>query len=189
MEASRVWPLGGPAAPRKRGQQMGRRRDTIPKPRRPEPGSGASTRGWPARGGGAATNTGVPTKHLRLKLVLGPCFTFVTSVACCLILFRAMGSDDESMSDDGSQRTAGNMLDSVPVEIDGASVQKLRCKLCNSKATELSPLASSDDMYIKYIEWRLYHKKKLQNKIVSKVPRGRLCNWCPKTFYSLGVGR
>ena len=43
------------------------------------------TREFRARGGGAATNEGVPTQHLRLKLVLGPCFTFVTSVASCLI--------------------------------------------------------------------------------------------------------
>ena len=97
-----------------------------------------------------------------------------------------MASDDESVSDDGSHRTAGHFLDSVPVEIDSDCVQKLRCKLCSAKATELSPLASSDDVYIKYIEWRLYHKKKIQGRIVSRVPRGRLCNWCPKTFFALG---
>ena len=49
----------------------------------------------------------------------------------------AMGSDDESVSDDGSRRTAGNFSDSVLVEIEGASAE----------ANELSPLASSSHMY------------------------------------------
>ena len=49
----------------------------------------------------------------------------------------AMGSDDESVSDDGSRRTAGNFSDSVLVEIEGAS----------AKATELSLLAPSSHMY------------------------------------------
>ena len=42
-----------------------------------------------------------------------------------------MGSDDEqSMSDcDGSVATANTMLDSVPVDVKGAYVSKLRCKL------------------------------------------------------------
>ena len=97
-----------------------------------------------------------------------------------------MGSDDESVSDDGSRRTAGHFLDSVPVEIEGPHVAKLRCKLCSARATELSPLALSSDLYPIYIEWRLYAKKKIQERIVSKAPRGRLCNWCPKTYYSLG---
>ena len=97
-----------------------------------------------------------------------------------------MGSDDESVSDAGSRQTAGSALDSVPVDVSGDAVGKLRCKLCNSKATEMSPLAQSSDMYTLHLEWRLYHKNKIQNKVVSNRPRGRLCNWCSKTFYLLG---
>lgn len=97
-----------------------------------------------------------------------------------------MGSDDESASDDESRRTAGHALDSVPVEIEGPDVAKLRCKLCCAKATENSPLALSTDMSPAPMEWRLYSKNKIRGKIVSKVPRGRLCNWCTKTFFTLG---
>ena len=64
-----------------------------------------------------------------------------------LFCLTAMGSDDEgSASDDGSLRTAGHALDYVPVDIHGAAVAKLRCKLCSSKATEPSPLALSNDV-------------------------------------------
>ena len=74
-----------------------------------------------------------------------------------------MGSDDEaSASDDGSLRTAGQTLDSVPVDLQGAAVAKLRCKLCASSATELSPLALSNDLNPPHIEWRNYGKQKLQ---------------------------
>ena len=97
-----------------------------------------------------------------------------------------MGSDDESVSDAGSRQTAGSALDSVPVDISGDAVAKLRCKLCNSKATEMSPLAQSSDMYTLHLEWRLYHRNKIQNKVISKRPRGKLCNWCCRTFYLLG---
>ena len=97
-----------------------------------------------------------------------------------------MGSDDESGSDAGSRHTAGSALDSVPVDVSGDAVGKLRCKLCNSKATEMSPLPQSSDMYKLHLEWRLYHKNKIQDKVVSKRPRGRLCNWCCRTFYLLG---
>ena len=98
-----------------------------------------------------------------------------------------MGSDDEgSASDDGSLRTAGHALDSVPVDVQGAAVAKLRCKLCSSKPTEYSPLALSNHSNPCYMEWRQYYRKKLQDKIILKVPRGKLCNWCAKTFWSLG---
>ena len=75
-----------------------------------------------------------------------------------------MGSDDESVSDAGSRHTAGSALDSVPVDISGDAVAKLRCKLCNSKATEMSPMAQSSDMYTLHLEWRLCHKKKIRTK-------------------------
>jgi len=98
-----------------------------------------------------------------------------------------MGSEVEgSVSDDGSLRTAGNALDSVPVDVKGVVVAKLRCNLCSSKATELSPLALLTDLNPCTLEWRLYYKRKLQDRIIAKVPRGRLCNWCAKTFFSLG---
>ena len=75
-----------------------------------------------------------------------------------------MGSDDESASDDESRRTAGHALDSVPVEIEGPDVAKLRCKLCCAKATENSPLALSTDMSPALMEWRLYSKIKSGEK-------------------------
>ena len=44
-----------------------------------------------------------------------------------LVFPTAMRSDDEgSVSDDGSRRTAGHALDSVPVEINSPGVAKLR---------------------------------------------------------------
>ena len=99
-----------------------------------------------------------------------------------------MGSDDEqSMSDcDGSVATANTMLDSVPVDVKSAYVSKLRCKLCLSTATEISPLAVSTDNNPATLEWRQYTKKKVQGRVVAKVPRSRLCRWCYKTFYALG---
>ena len=98
-----------------------------------------------------------------------------------------MVSDDEgSASDDGSLRTAGHALDFVPVDVNRVVVAKLRCKLCSSKATEPSPLALSTDVIKLYMEWRAYAKRKLQDRVISKVPRGKLCNWCAKTFSPLG---
>ena len=99
-----------------------------------------------------------------------------------------MGSDDEqSLSDcDGSVTTANTMLDSVPVDVKGLSVSKLRCRLCFSTATELSPLALSTDNNLAHLEWRYYTKKKVQGRVVAKVPRSKLCNWCFKTFFALG---
>ena len=85
-----------------------------------------------------------------------------------LFCLTAMGSDDEgSASDDSSLRTAGHALDFVPVDVSGAAVAKLRCKVCSSKATEPSPLALSTDWKVKLLEWRLYHKRKLQEKIIA----------------------
>ena len=103
-----------------------------------------------------------------------------------------MGSDDEqSQSEDyeGSVATASTMLDSVPVDVSGAAVAGLRCKLCASIATELSPLALSADLNPSYLEWRQYSKRKVQGRVVAKAPRSKLCNWCAKTFLCFAVGR
>ena len=97
-----------------------------------------------------------------------------------------MGSDDEqSLSDcDGSVATVNTVLDSVPVDVTRAA--KLRCKLCFSLATELSPLAVSTDAHPRHLEWRQYAKIKIQGRVVAKAPRSKLCNWCWKTFFALG---
>ena len=97
-----------------------------------------------------------------------------------------MGSDDEqSLSDcDGSVATVNTVLDSVPVDVTRAG--KLRCKLCFSLATELSPLAVSTDAHPRHLEWRQYVKIKIQGRVVAKAPRSKLCNWCYKTFFALG---
>ena len=104
-----------------------------------------------------------------------------------------MGSDDEigddvqaSDSDQETMCTAGPSLDSVPVDVSGAAIAKLSCKLCFGKPTEKSPLALPTDWKIKLLEWRAYRKMKLQEKIISRKPRGRLCNWCARTFFQLG---
>ena len=99
-----------------------------------------------------------------------------------------MGSDDEGSGSDDDRRSVAtaSAVDSVPVDVSGAAVAKLRCKCCYASATEMSPLALPTDVVPSYMEWRQYWKKKLQGKVVAKVPRSRLCNWCPKTFFSLG---
>ena len=81
-----------------------------------------------------------------------------------------MGSDDEqSLSDcDGSVATVNTVLDSVPVDVTRAG--KLRCKLCFSLATELSPLAVSTDAHPRHLEWRQYVKIKIHyGKIMVQV--------------------
>ena len=99
-----------------------------------------------------------------------------------------MRSDDEhSASDgDGSVATANTVLDSVPVDVSGPVVAKLRCKLCFAYPTEMSPLALATDPIPSRIEWRQYWKRKLEGRVVAKIPRSKLCNWCAKTFYNLG---
>ena len=78
-----------------------------------------------------------------------------------------MGSDDEaSASDDGSLRTAGQTLDSVPVDLQGAAVAKLRCKLCSCKATDKSPLAGDSHINFRHMEWRQYWQTKIQCVVV-----------------------
>ena len=101
---------------------------------------------------------------------------------------RTMSDDDDNMSDDDKQSVATNctMLDSVPVDISSAAVKKLRCKLCSVKAVDSSALALPDDPQPSPMEWRLYQKKKIKHRVISRTPRGRLCNWCPKTFFALG---
>ena len=97
-----------------------------------------------------------------------------------------MGSDDEhSVSDgDGSVATSNTVLDSVPVDVSGAAVAKLRCKLCFANPTEMSPLALPADPSPCRIEWRQYWKKKVEGRVVTKIPRSKLCNWCAKTFFN-----
>ena len=99
-----------------------------------------------------------------------------------------MGSEDELSNSenegaDGSVATANAFSDSVPVDVSGSAVAKLRCKLCHASPTELSPLALSTDPNPARFEWRQYWKKKIQGKLVAKVPRSRLCNWCDRTFF------
>ena len=102
-----------------------------------------------------------------------------------------MGSEDELSNSenegaDGSVATANAFSDSVPVDVSGSAVAKLRCKLCHASPNEVSPLALSTDPNPARFEWRQYWKKKIQGKLVAKVPRSRLCNWCAKTCFNLG---